>query len=145
MMPAHSSGASSASLKPWQVMDVGIGRHEVIRVSALDVPAGIDRARAEVLQPAAAVPARAVRAREPGSSHPVPGAEPDDPRPYRDDLPHDLMTGRDVRRLGLEVALGQVQVGTAHAPTHNPAQHLPPPALRFTPLRAPQPPPPHPR
>jgi hypothetical protein len=103
---------------------VRIGGNDVLRVTAVAVPAGVDRVRAEVFAAAAAVPARTVRSRQPRHSDPVTPGEPRSPMTGLDDLADDLVPWRHVRAPWRQVTLGQVQVSTAHATAQHPDQQL---------------------
>src|SRR6185437_12009593 len=115
-------------------MHVAIGRDQVLGVAAVEIPAGVDRCRAEVLPSGAAEPARAVGAGQPGHADPVADREPGGTRPDRLDLADHLVAGGDVRPLRLEVAFGQVQVRAADAAAEHPDQQLPSSRLRYRPV-----------
>ena len=135
MIPAHSSGASSASLNPGrQVVHEGVRDHHVLGVPAGEVPAGVERRRAQVLLAAPAELARPVGAAEPGRADPVAGLEPGAARAGRDDLGHHLVARRHVRLLGRQVAFGQVQVGPAHPAAADLEQQLAGAGLGYRPL-----------
>ena len=106
MMPAHSSGASSASVEPvGQRVGEG-GRHgRVLRVAAVGVPAGVARGAGTGSRPAPAVAARrrrcgAARRRPPGRR-----GVPADPLPDRDHPADHLVPGHDVGPVHRQVAL----------------------------------------
>ena len=107
-----------------QRMGEGLRGHHVLGVPAVEVPAGVDRRRAEVLLAPAAEHARPVGAAQPGCPDPVTGREPAGARASRHDLGDHLVAGRGVRPFGRQVPLGEVQIGSAYTATADPEQQL---------------------
>ncbi len=116
MIPAHSSGAASASSN---TSGSGVGVALVddgqLGVAAVGVPSGERRVDAEVLVAAPAEPAPAARVAQPGDADPLADVEPRRSRPASLDGADDLVAGHDPWPVRREVALGEVQVGAADA------------------------------
>ncbi len=95
--------------------------HETaLGVPSVDVPTGERRCGAEVLAPRAAVAAGAVGGGEPRDPDPLPDDEPRRPAPDGVDDSDDLVAGDDSVPTRCQVALGEVQVGAAHAAAPDP-------------------------
>lgn len=98
-----------------QSIGVRRGDHDPLREAAVGVPARVRRRGAEVLAPAAAPPALSAGAPQPRDADPVADGEPVRARPGRQDSADDLVAGAGAGPARGQVALGEVQVGAAHA------------------------------
>ena len=107
-----------------QVMGERGGHGHELGVAAVMVPAVIRRCRAEVLAAAAAVLAGLVGGPQPRGARPLTDRETGRAGTERDDLADHLMPGGDARLVHGQVALGDVQVGTADAADADPQQKL---------------------
>ena len=87
------------------------------------------RLEAQVLVAPRAEPAAAARAAQPGDADPFAHGEPGGARSERGRRADDLVAGHDVAAVRRQVALGEVQVGAAHAAGGDPHAHLAGPGL----------------
>ena len=94
---------------------VGLVDHRELGVAAVVVPAGEPRGGAEVLVTADAPAAAPARVAQPGDPGALARLEAGGTRPDRIDDADDLVTGNDAPTPRLDVALGEVEVGAAHA------------------------------
>ena len=103
-----------------------LGDH-ILRVAAVDVPAGEERCGTEVLSPVEAEPTGSTGVAQPGNSHPFSQAEPGTARTEGVDHPHHLMAGNHQPMSRGQIALGKVQIGAAHParPNVHPDLHGP--------------------
>ena len=85
---------------------------------------------AQVLRAAATEAAGAVGPRQPGHSDAIAHREPDAVRAQCVDDTDDLVAGHGVMAMWFEIALGQVQVGAAHAAAANADADLAGPGFR---------------
>jgi hypothetical protein len=101
---------------------VGVSRWDdrVLGVSAVGVPAGVAGERTQVLGIPPAVPASTTGPAQPGDADSLPWLEAGDVVGRRHHPPDDLVSGNDIRRLGREISLGEMEVGSAHG-THQDA------------------------
>src|SRR5207302_3707561 len=98
-----------------ELVGVGLVDDRILRVAAVVVPSGEAGLEAQVLSACGAEAAHAAGMAQPGDAGPVPNGEPLGLGPEGVDLAHDLMAGNDAGALGRQIALGQVQIGPAHA------------------------------
>src|SRR5262249_45420621 len=103
---AQQRGQLSVAETGRQRVHIRVGSNDVLRVATVAVPAGVDRARAEVLAATAAVPARTVGSRQPRHPDPITFSEPCGPLTGLDDLADDLVPWRHVRSPRRQVTLG---------------------------------------
>jgi hypothetical protein len=103
---------------------VGLGHHGPLRVAAVGVPPGEARVDAQVLGAAPAPSAAAASVPQPGDARPLADREPSAARAEGLDLADDLVA-RDGGRLARgQIALGQVEIGPAHAAGRDPDADL---------------------
>src|SRR5262249_26334180 len=88
---------------------------DVLRVAAVDVPAGEGRRDAQVLAAACAEPTYATCVREPGHADPVARRKALRALAARVDDADDLVPGRNARAARQEVAFREMQIGAAYA------------------------------
>ena len=103
---------------------VGLVHHRVRRVPPVEIPAGEAWSDAQVLAPGNTEitgPAGVGQPRHPDAVAFVPARAP---RAEAVDDPDDLVTGRHLRATGLQVALGEVEVRTAHTAGPHAHAHL---------------------
>ena len=132
---ADDPGAEEGGeLVPRQPRRQGVGerfRHRcVLRIAAVCVPAREGGGQAEVLPALDTEPAGPVGPAQPGDAHARSHLESGGARPQGVDGSDDLVPGDRVGAVRWEVALGEVQVGTAHAAVRDPDPKLARPGHR---------------
>jgi len=98
------------------------------------VPAGESWPDAQVFRAAAAKPAAAIRAAEPGDAHAIPDTKTACARSKRIYDANHLVTRRDIGALGQQITLSKVQISTADPTADDPDPNLPAKWCRQLPL-----------
>ena len=116
MIPAQSSGAACSSSKPLgQRVRVALVDNGPFGVAAVVVPSREPGRDAQVLVAAHAEATHAAGVTQPGDPDAVAHREPRRARAARVDSTDDLVAGHDTEPPGLQVALGEVEIGPADA------------------------------
>src|SRR2546427_354769 len=127
---AGTSGPAGA-VAPGQREAVARVGHRVLRVTAVEVVARKARPLAQVLARRAAEAALATRPAKPGHAHPVAGREAIDARTRFRHAAHDLVAEHEGQLGVRQLAIGNVEIGAAHATGTDLDQELAGSRLRY--------------